>query len=677
MDKDLVRGLLREGLEADIFPGAQAAIFHEGRLIGPVCVGMTSHAHSAPRDGPPSAVEATTRYDLASLTKALVTAPLTWYALGQGLMSPESPIGQWLGEWVQNDVERAQVTVRHLLTHTSGLPAWLPLYHSAALAHPGGDRAGVAAVVRRLALSVTPVGPPRMESCYSDLGYILLGILLERALGRPLDELAEEVIFTPLGMRSAGFVRLIEGERLMEAVAATEETEARPGAGCVSGEVHDENAWALGGVAGHAGLFGTCEDVVRFCEALLKADGGPPAPWPIPSAMVRWAMSGRSAAIDSFGLRLGSYLGGLDTPSDTGSTAGPYLATSPAGVTVGHLGFTGTSMWIDRSRQLAVVLLTNRVHPNRDREGIRDFRVRFHEEVTANTAPARHWAATPEVPELLGLGAPCPVLGRGGMRELEVAVNAARRAGVMARHRFEESIEVSHKGEVELVTQADLDCEGRIVETIRAAFPTHGFLAEEAGRDSGSSACTWIIDPIDGTTNFAHGTPHFAMCIALLVDDQLQIGVIYDPMRDEMFTARRGFGAWLNGRRMSVSRCQALGKGLAATGFPYDRRTSDNNNMDYLDEMVRATQGIRRMGSAGLDMAYVAAGRLDLYWELRVKPWDIGAGLILVEEAGGRVTDMQGKAFHIGRGDILATCGGRVHAEAVERLTRVAMARRK
>ena len=159
------------------------------------------------------------------------------------------------------------------------------------------------------------------------------------------------------------------------------------------------------------------------------------------------------------------------------------------------------------------------------------------------------------------------------------------------------------------------------------------------------------------------------MCVALEVDGQLELGVTYDPTRDELFWAGRGEGAWLGGRRLSVSARSRLDRSLAVTGFPYDRQTNPDNNADYTAVMLRKAQGIRRVGSAGLDLAWVAAGRVDVYWELRLKPWDVSSGAVLIDEAGGRLTDFDGGPFDRGTGDIVATCGGGVHEEVIAALS--------
>lgn len=680
LDQESLRRLLAEGVSQEIFSGAQAAVVIGGEIVGPVAVGHTAYADSVPAGSPRVQVEVGTRFDLASLTKAVVTAPLTWLAISQGVLRPDEHVARWLPDWGAG--VRRGVTVRQLLNHTSGLPAWAPLYEEAMRAAPRAalaDEARCVEAARQRAeamrgqlMSADLEHAPGVEARYSDLGYMLLGVLLERALGRPLDELARAYIFDPLGMSRCRFVRLSHGARLRQEVAATEATEVASHGASLSGVVHDENAWAMGGVAGHAGLFGVAEDLARFAQALMAADGGVQSGWSITPSALRWAMSARAATTLADGRRLGSHLGGLDTPSGARSTAGPHVTVDPVGATVGHLGFTGTSLWLDRSRQAAWVLLTNRVHPTRQREGIRDYRVRFHEVLTKAAPVVPGWRPWPEVPEL---SAPGPIVGFDSQRALDVAVTAALRAGSLARHIQGRDLQIVHKGDVDLVTQADLESEATIVGTLRAAFPEHSILTEEEGASGRDDArCRWIIDPIDGTTNFSHRNPHFCVCIALEVEGQLQVGVVYDPVRDELFTARRGHGAWLNGRRLSVSSCRRLERALVATGFPYDRRTVRDNNVAEFAELILHVQGVRRAGAAGLDMAYVAAGRLDLYWEKRLKPWDVAAGLLLVEEAGGRVTDMGGEPFDRALGDVIASAGP-LHSFAVSKLIKVAEAR--
>ncbi|MEL6182808.1 MAG: inositol monophosphatase family protein, partial [Myxococcota bacterium] len=348
----------------------------------------------------------------------------------------------------------------------------------------------------------------------------------------------------------------------------------------------------------------------------------------------------------------------------TRSTAGPLMSRTPPGVTVGHLGFTGTSIWIDRARRLVVVLLTNRVHPTRDREGIRDVRVAFHEAATWLAAPQPLWSVAPRSPVLSGVPRAAPAATE--QRALEVAIQVAREAGSVARMwstRELSSLQIVHKAEVDLVTRADLEAERLVRERLQEHCPHDSLMAEEGGGHLDAERL-WIVDPIDGTTNFSHRLPHFSISIALRVAGRLQVGVVYDPMRDELFWARRGAGAWLNGRPIHASSCRQLVNALVVTGFPYDRRTAADNNFDRFQAMARRCRGVRRNGSAALDLAYVAAGRFDLYWENRLNPWDVAAGALLVEEAGGRVTNMRGEPFTLEEGSLLVS-GGALHTPAL------------
>src|SRR6188508_1367207 len=228
---------------------------------------------------------------------------------------------------------------------------------------------------------------------------------------------------------------------------------------------------------------------------------------------------------------------------------------------------------------------------------------------------------------------------------LNIAVRAARRAGdiiVRAMPRLD-SVEVHSKGRNDYVTEVDRAAEADIIETIRRLHPDHAFLAEESGASANSSDVLWIIDPLDGTTNFMHGFPTFAVSIACQIRGRLEHAVVFDPMRQEIFTASRGDGAQVEGRKMRVSKQITLDGSLIATGFPY------RTDAPYLDEylamlkavMLRAS-GIRRPGAAALDLAYVAAGRVDGFWEIGLKPWDTAAGTLLITEAGGRVGTLDG-----------------------------------
>jgi len=219
---------------------------------------------------------------------------------------------------------------------------------------------------------------------------------------------------------------------------------------------------------------------------------------------------------------------------------------------------------------------------------------------------------------------------------LDLAIALARRAGEVLRRGLGRAT-IEHKGEVELVTEFDRAAERLIVEGLGRAFPDDGVIAEEGARRDGHT-WRWYVDPLDGTTNFAHGLPHFAVSIAAERDGALEVGVVYDPMRDELFQGLRGEGAYLGQRRLEVSTQADLGRSLLVTGFPYDVRHNPDNNLDLFAHLARRSRGVRRLGSAALDLAYVAAGRFDGYWELRLAPWDLAAGVLLVREAGGTVT---------------------------------------
>ena len=217
-----------------------------------------------------------------------------------------------------------------------------------------------------------------------------------------------------------------------------------------------------------------------------------------------------------------------------------------------------------------------------------------------------------------------------------------------------DSLKISTKAHNEFVTEIDHLAEREIMTAIHKSYPDHGFLAEESGR-SGSDEFVWIIDPLDGTTNFIHGFPVFAVSVCLQHKGWLEHGVVYDPMRQELFTASRGAGAQLDGRRIRVSEQRRLENSLIGTGFPYraNRQWLDNY-LEMLKDILIATSGIRRPGAAALDLAYVAAGRLDGFWEIGLKPWDIAAGQLLIQEAGGRVSDLAGGDGCMESGNVLA-----------------------
>jgi myo-inositol-1(or 4)-monophosphatase len=222
----------------------------------------------------------------------------------------------------------------------------------------------------------------------------------------------------------------------------------------------------------------------------------------------------------------------------------------------------------------------------------------------------------------------------------DLALTVARGAGDILRRGLGRAT-IERKGTLELVTEFDRAAERFIVDRVAAEFPDDGLLAEEGSRRDGK-AWRWYIDPLDGTTNFAHGLPHFAVSIAAARDGELAFGVVYDPMRDEMFRAVRGEGASLDDRPLTVSPARDLSRSLLVTGFPYDLRENPDNNLDLFAHLARRSLAVRRFGSAALDLAYVAAGRFDGYWELRLAPWDVAAGIVLVREAGGTVSRMDG-----------------------------------
>ncbi|MCU0699866.1 MAG: inositol monophosphatase [Myxococcaceae bacterium] len=245
----------------------------------------------------------------------------------------------------------------------------------------------------------------------------------------------------------------------------------------------------------------------------------------------------------------------------------------------------------------------------------------------------------------------------------DVAERLARAAGALLRSKLGEARTVDFKGtgRSNLVTDADHAAEALVLEALAREVPHHGVLAEESGsvREAGT---TWILDPLDGTTNYAHGVPHF--CVSLAVEQpvdgatQVVAGVVYDPMRDELFRAVRGGGATANGKRLVASPTATLDRALLCTGFPYDLQQRPEAPLGLFNRLVRRAQGIRRMGSAALDLAYVAAGRFDGFFEFGLKPWDIAAGALLIEEAGGRIARIDGAPWDVRFGDVVAGAPG-------------------
>ncbi len=244
-----------------------------------------------------------------------------------------------------------------------------------------------------------------------------------------------------------------------------------------------------------------------------------------------------------------------------------------------------------------------------------------------------------------------------------LAERAARAAGDHLRARFGDAGRVDQKGAIDLVTEADHAAEEIAVSTIRAERPLDSVLAEERGADGNpATSIRWIIDPLDGTTNFARSFPMFAVSVGVERDHQLVAGAVYIPMLEEMFTAALGSGATLNGRSIQASGTGHLDRGFLATGFPYDIRTNPDNNLDHFARFATRALAIRRAGAAAIDLAYVACGRFDGFWELRLKPWDLAAGALLIQEAGGRITAIDGTPFHLTCPGICAS-NGLIHDE--------------
>ena len=251
----------------------------------------------------------------------------------------------------------------------------------------------------------------------------------------------------------------------------------------------------------------------------------------------------------------------------------------------------------------------------------------------------------------------------------EYATEIAREAGIFLKNKLHSAHTINYKGDINLVTEADKISEEMITSRIKSLFPDHDILAEEFTDIESGSDYRWIIDPLDGTTNYAHGFPFFCVSLALERANTMILGVVYDPMRNEMFVAEKGEGSFLNERKIHVTDTHSIIKSLLATGFPYDIQRDSDNNLNYFNTMILKAQAIRRAGSAALDLAYVAAGRFDGFWELKLNPWDIAAGWLLVEEAGGLVTDIGGKDYYLESSSILAS-NGRIHTEMIDALNK-------
>jgi myo-inositol-1(or 4)-monophosphatase len=245
-------------------------------------------------------------------------------------------------------------------------------------------------------------------------------------------------------------------------------------------------------------------------------------------------------------------------------------------------------------------------------------------------------------------------------RFIAIATNAARTAGGIIRENFGGNLNVRHKGAIDLVTDIDIRCEETIFRILNSAFPDIGFLSEEGTEKLPNADSCWIVDPVDGTTNLAHGYPHVGVSIALKLEGALRLGVVYNPFLDELFHAQAGEGAFLNGKKIAVSDVDNLGHALMSTGFPYSIRKSPELPLALFTAIVPSLQGIRRDGAATLDLCYVAAGRLDGFWEIELKPWDMAAGILIIRESGGQVTDYRGESIDLHSPFIVAT-NGKIH----------------
>ncbi len=246
-----------------------------------------------------------------------------------------------------------------------------------------------------------------------------------------------------------------------------------------------------------------------------------------------------------------------------------------------------------------------------------------------------------------------------------VAIEAVLEAGAIQKERYGHEIEIRKKGVIDLVTEVDRACETAILGRLRSVLPDHDIVTEESNLARTGSPCVWFVDPLDGTTNFAHGYPFFCASVALSVEGTVVAGAVYDPLKDELFSAERGAGAHLNGRRLQVSRASDLLESLLVTGFPYDLRDDLHAKLRLFNRFMGHAQAVRRDGAAALDLCYVAAGRVDGFWEERLQPWDMMAGVVLIEEAGGRITRFDGSPVGL-RADQVLAAGPALHGEMLE-----------
>jgi myo-inositol-1(or 4)-monophosphatase len=246
--------------------------------------------------------------------------------------------------------------------------------------------------------------------------------------------------------------------------------------------------------------------------------------------------------------------------------------------------------------------------------------------------------------------------------------NLARQAGGILRAGYNQEHQVGYKGVIDLVTEVDHQSEAYLLGEVRRDFPEHHIFSEESGIIQGNEEHIWYIDPLDGTVNYAHHVPIFCVSIGYAYQGRLTLGAVYDPLLDEMFVAERGQGAYLNGKRLSVSAVTELQRSLLVTGFPYDTWNSSHDNFAYFEKFGKMTQGVRRLGSAALDLSYVACGRFDGFWELSLKPWDVAAGGLLCEEAGAAVTSISGGADYVSAPQSVIAAAPGIYSRMLEEL---------
>ena len=250
---------------------------------------------------------------------------------------------------------------------------------------------------------------------------------------------------------------------------------------------------------------------------------------------------------------------------------------------------------------------------------------------------------------------------------LETAIAAALESGKIQKRKvgLKNKIEKKFGQETNLVTEVDKECESKIISIINKNYPSHDILSEESGGFENGSNYKWIIDPIDGTTNYAHGLPLFCTSIGIEYENEIKYGVIYNPMTEELFYSKKNHGAYLNNKKISVSKSKKVIDSLLVTGFPYNVKDNPGGVIDIFSKMLPKARGVRRLGSAAIDFAYIACGRLDGYWELFLNPWDKAAGILLVKEAGGKITNLKNKTATSYQQDSVAT-NGIIHAELIK-----------